>query len=104
MTSYRVGQIFTNLAAYIVLTAFAFVMLFPFLFMFATSLKTPDDTYNYPPRLFPRGQKTMVMSGIKDPVPLYFMDVNGQKAAYGLVHDFKKSNRRFLSGLGRIPE
>ena len=85
MSSYRFGQILTNLAAYIVLTAFAFVMLFPFLFMFATSLKTPDDTYNYPPRLFPREQKTMIMSGLKDPAPMYFINVNGKKTAYALV-------------------
>ena len=36
--------------AYIVLIGFAAAMIFPFVFMAATALKTPDDTFRYPPK------------------------------------------------------
>jgi ABC-type glycerol-3-phosphate transport system permease component len=85
MKSYRLSHILSNLAAYVVLTAFALVMLFPFLYMFATSLKTPGDTYNYPPRLLPREQKYTTVASFDDEKPLYFVQYAGEKQAFALV-------------------
>ena len=48
--------------AYIVLIGFAAAMIFPFVFMAATALKTPDDTFRYPPKVLPRTAAT-AMSG-----------------------------------------
>lgn len=38
---------------YVLLTGFALLMLFPFLYMLSTSFKSSPDVYNYPPRLLP---------------------------------------------------
>jgi multiple sugar transport system permease protein len=40
-------------AIYFFLTLFALIMLFPFLYMMSTSLKTSDDVFHVPPRLLP---------------------------------------------------
>ena len=79
------GRWLTNALAYIVLSAFALLMLFPFLYMFATSLKTPDDTYNYPPRFFPREQSTVQVEGYPDPLPMYYVEKDGQRRAFALA-------------------
>ena len=39
--------------AYIVLIGFALFMLFPFVYMLSSSLKTSNDVFTYPPRLLP---------------------------------------------------
>lgn len=52
-----------TLGAYGVLMVFAFIMLFPFLFMAATALKTPDDTFRFPPRILPRTPDTVTVDG-----------------------------------------
>lgn len=85
MKSFHLSKILTNAAAYIVLTVFALVMLFPFLYMFATSLKTPDDTFNYPPRFFPREPSSITLAGYSEPLPLYYVTVNGEKREYALA-------------------
>lgn len=85
MKSFRLSKLLTNAAAYLVLTAFALVMLFPFLYMFATSLKTPDDTFNYPPRFFPSEPSSISLAGYAEPVPLYYVTVNGVQREYALV-------------------
>jgi len=85
MNSFRLSKILVNTITYIILTAFALVMLFPFLYMFATSLKTPNDTFTYPPRLFPREQSTIELDGYDEPSPLYYVLANGEKKEYALV-------------------
>ncbi|PKO10476.1 MAG: hypothetical protein CVU40_05075 [Chloroflexi bacterium HGW-Chloroflexi-2] len=85
MNSFRLSKILVNTITYIILTAFALVMLFPFLYMFATSLKTPNDTFTYPPRFFPREQSTIELDGYDEPLPLYFVLANGEKKEYALV-------------------
>lgn len=85
MRSFRLSQIISNAGAYLILSVFALVMLFPFLYMFATSLKTPDDTFNYPPRFFPREQATIDMAGYDEPVPLYFVKIDNEKKEYALI-------------------
>ncbi len=85
MKSFRLSKILTNMAAYIVLTFFALIMLFPFIFMVTTSLKTPDDTFNYPPRLFPREGVEISLDGYEDPLPLYYINQDGIQEKFALV-------------------
>ncbi|MBW7885883.1 MAG: carbohydrate ABC transporter permease [Caldilineaceae bacterium] len=74
-----------NLLAYAVLTAFALVMIFPFLVMLFTSLKIPADTFSYPPRLLPREQITLAVEGYDTPLPLYNIEINGERRPMVLV-------------------
>jgi len=85
MKSFKFSKIGTALGAYIILILFALVMLFPFIFMVTTSLKTPDDTFNYPPRLFPREGVEISLEGYSKPVPLYYVDHDGIKNKFALV-------------------
>ena len=55
--------------AYGVLIGFAVAMLFPFLFMVASALKTPEDTFRYPPKILPRTAATAEVGG--EEVDLY---------------------------------
>ncbi len=50
-------------AAYLALIGFAAIMLFPFVFMAATALKTPEDTFRYPPTVLPRSAATATIDG-----------------------------------------
>ncbi|MAT44968.1 MAG: hypothetical protein CL609_21760 [Anaerolineaceae bacterium] len=83
--SYKLSQILSNLLAYIVLTLFAAVMLFPFLFMLFTSFKVPKDTFNYPPRLLPYEAQVIEVEGFEEPLPAYAVEVNGKMEEYVLV-------------------
>ncbi|MDJ0753422.1 MAG: carbohydrate ABC transporter permease [Ardenticatenaceae bacterium] len=85
--SYSFSQFLKNSAVYLILSVFAFFMLFPFLFMLATSFKTPKDTFNYPPRLLPRDAVTIELEGQEEPVPLYFVDYEGQQEEFALVQE-----------------
>ncbi len=77
MSSYRLLQTFSALAVYAVLSAFALVMLFPFIYMVTTSLKLPGDTFNYPPRLLPRDPVQVAVTGYDTPLTLYALNDNG---------------------------
>lgn len=83
--SYRLLTLIKNLLVYIVLTLFAFIMLFPFLYMVFTSFKLPKDTFRYPPKLLPREQVTIQMEGYSDPVAEYYVKYNGARARFALV-------------------
>jgi len=83
--SNRTSTYLTNALAYIVLTAFAFIMVFPFLFMFFTSFKEPKDTFRYPPRMLPRQTLDVTVAGYDKPLPLYYVDDNGQQRQYALA-------------------
>jgi multiple sugar transport system permease protein len=61
--------------AYAVLIGFAMAMLFPFLYMAATALKTPDDTFRYPPKILPRTAATAEVDGAE--VDLYSVEIPG---------------------------
>jgi ABC-type glycerol-3-phosphate transport system permease component len=89
--SYRFLQFFNKLIVYFVLTFFALVMIFPFLYMLTTSLKLPADTFRYPPRMLPRDPASVTVAGFDKPLPLYYVDVDGQKQEYALA----KSNIKF---------
>ncbi len=62
--------------AYAVLIGFATAMLFPFLFMVASALKTPEDTFRYPPKILPRTPATAQVDGAD--VELYSVEVPGE--------------------------
>ncbi|MBK9056042.1 MAG: carbohydrate ABC transporter permease [Chloroflexi bacterium] len=85
MKSYRLIQNLQNAAVYLVLTGFAALMLFPFVFMIATSLKDPADTFRYPPRLLPRAPVTTTVAGYEGELPLYYVAVEGEERQYALV-------------------
>ena len=55
----------------------AFLMVFPFLYMFFTSLKQTQDVYHSPPRLLPYSADTIERDGKQ--VSVYEFEINGQK-------------------------
>lgn len=83
--SYRFMRFLSNFAIYFILTFFAFVMLFPFLYMLSTSFKIPSDTFRYPPRMLPRDPVQVTVDGYDEPLPLYYVDVDGQQKEYALA-------------------
>lgn len=85
LKSYRLIQLLRNSAVYLILTVFAFIMIFPFIYMLATSFKEPQDTFRYPPRLLPRQQLTTDLPGLDEPAPLYYGQVNGERRQLALV-------------------
>ncbi|MBN2548266.1 MAG: carbohydrate ABC transporter permease [Anaerolineales bacterium] len=85
-SSYRLVQWITNFLAYAVLILFAYIMLFPFLYMLATSLKYQTDTFRYPPRLIPMEPVSVQMEGYDEPLPLYNVTLDdGTEKQYALV-------------------
>lgn len=83
--SNRLATILQNSLIYIVLTFFAFVMVFPFLVMLFTSFKSATDAFRFPPRLLPREPQFLEVEGFDEPLPLYYADVNGQQEEYVLI-------------------
>ncbi len=86
-SSYRLTNFLAASATYTILTVFALIMLFPFAFMMATSLKEPKDTFRYPPKLLPRSAITTQVEGFDEPLPLYYVDYEGQRRQFVLVQD-----------------
>ena len=82
--SYKLRRWLGNFVVYFLLTFFALVMIFPFLYMLSTSFKTPADTFRYPPRMLPRESVLVTVDGYKDPLPLYNLEVDGQQKEYAL--------------------
>lgn len=89
MKSYKLTTTLKNIAIYGALAFFAFVMLFPFIFMLATSFKEPKDTFRFPPRLLPREAITIMPGELglegDEPLPLYTIEVDGQPRQMALV-------------------
>ena len=83
--SYRFLQFLNKFLVYFVLTFFAVVMILPFAYMLATSFKIPADTFRCPPRMLPRNPETIVVDGYDEPLPLYFVDVDGVQKEYALA-------------------
>ena len=83
--SYRFLQFLNKLIIYFFLTFFALVMIFPFLYMITTSFKIPADTFRYPPRMLPRDPASVTVEGFDKPLPLYYVEVDGQKREYALA-------------------
>jgi multiple sugar transport system permease protein len=83
--SYRRIRFFRAFLVYAVLIGLALFMLFPFIYMLTTSLKEPKDTFVYPPRLLPREDVSAAVVGQPDPLPLYYVKMDGQEKEYALV-------------------
>jgi ABC-type glycerol-3-phosphate transport system permease component len=86
MTQSQRIQTFSRQAlVYLVLTIFGFLILFPFLFMFFTSFKEPTAVFTSPPQLLPRVQATATIAGYDEPLPLYWVEVEGQRRQLALA-------------------
>ncbi len=70
---------------YVLLSLFALMMLFPFIYMMATSFKNSGDVFHYPPRVLPYSANTMDYNG--EQVPVYRFEVNGQTRDLVLTGD-----------------
>jgi len=57
---------------YLILGIFAIAMIFPFVYMFFTSLKDSSDVFTYPPRVLPYEAKTVDVDG--EPLPLFTIE------------------------------
>lgn len=66
-----------RIVVYVFLLVVAFLMVFPFLYMFFTSLKNTLDVYHSPPRLMPYSPVTREINGKQ--VQIYRIDLNGQE-------------------------
>ena len=62
--------------AYALLLGFGFIIIFPFLYMLSTSLKTSTDVFRYPPELLPLSQATTEYNG--EQVPVYRLEADGE--------------------------
>lgn len=65
----RIGRYGGRALIYLILTGFAVLMVFPFVYMVGTSLKDSSDVFTYPPRILPREPVTMEFEG--EQVPLF---------------------------------
>ena len=63
--------------AYVLLLGFGFIIIFPFLYMMMTSLKTSTDVFRYPPKLLPYSQASTIYQG--EEVALFKLELNGQE-------------------------
>ena len=68
---------FLRVLAYAALLGFGFLMVFPFLYMIFTSLKTSNDVFRYPPQLLPQTQATQLVDG--EEALLYRLEVDGER-------------------------
>jgi ABC-type glycerol-3-phosphate transport system permease component len=98
MSRYKIIKWLKNLLVYGLLLGFAYIMLFPFLFMFSTSFKLQTDTYRYPPRLIPMKPVETEVVGEDEPKPLYFVDY------YGVEREFALLERSAPAGIYALPE
>ena len=57
---------------YLILVTFAAAMIFPFVYMFFTSLKDSSDVFTYPPRVLPYEPETIDVDG--EPLPLFTIE------------------------------
>jgi multiple sugar transport system permease protein len=78
-----------RILAYVLLSVFAFLMLFPFTYMLATSLKNSTDVFHFPPRLLPYSPEVRVIEGVEQAV--YRFDVNGVEREYVLIEDERRN-------------
>lgn len=72
---------------YVVLVAFAALVLFPFIVALSTSLKEPEDVFNYPPTLIPRTNSTVAIEGFEEEPRLYDLQFGGETREFALIQD-----------------
>ena len=73
MKSLRTRRLLGHTLAYATLIGFAAIMLFPFVYMATSAVKTTDDTFRYPPKILPRSAATAEVAGVEE--PLFSLDV-----------------------------
>lgn len=71
----RVRTFIGRTGIYLLLTFFAGIMVFPFVYMAASALKTPEDTFRYPPKILPRVPETLAVDG--EELPVFSLPVDG---------------------------
>jgi len=87
----RIRQWIVRIVVYFLLSFVAFLMLFPFLYMFFTSLKETQDVFHSPPRLLPYSATTTEVDGAQ--VRVYEFVIDGQSRQ--MVVDEELGNVRF---------
>lgn len=92
------GQWLLRLGAYALLTGFGFLIIFPFLYMMTTSLKTSTDVFRYPPRLLPLSPATTEFGGRE--APLYRFEIDGEMRE--LVHTGERVRFGFFTSPERL--
>ncbi len=71
-------------AIYLILGIFAIAMIFPFVYMFFTSLKDSSDVFTYPPRVLPYEPETLEVDG--EQLPLFTVESeDGEERSMVLV-------------------
>ncbi len=83
--SLRRRRLATRALIYFVLSSVAALMLFPFIYMFFTSLKDANDVFTYPPRVLPYEASTVSFDG--EQLPAYQVEVDGDVRTLALVED-----------------
>lgn len=81
----KTARVARTAVAWLVLGVAAYYMLFPFTYMIASSLKTPDDTFRVPPRLLPRDQARAEVDGYDEPLLLHFVEIDGKEERLALA-------------------
>lgn len=66
-----------TLLVYVLLIVVGVVVVFPFAFMLANSLKTGPEVSRFPPTLLPQAPKTVTIEGQAEPLPVYAIPVDG---------------------------
>lgn len=79
----RFSKYLPRAVAYVLLTVFAFLMIFPFIYMVMTSFKNSNDVFHYPPRLFPYSPEVREQDGQR--LPVYRLSVDGVERDFLLV-------------------
>ena len=72
-----------RMVIYALLTGFAFLMLFPFLYMVTTSFKLSTDVYHFPPRLLPYSPTLVTYNGSQ--VAEYSFEIDGKTRKLVLI-------------------
>ncbi len=85
--------------AYILLTTFAFLMLFPFTYMLLTSVKTSNDVFQFPPRLLPYSPELRERDGVL--LPVYRFTIEGVERDL-LLAEGERQNFGFFTTEDRI--
>lgn len=81
----KTARVARTAVAWLVLGVAAYYMLFPFTYMIASSLKTPEDTFRVPPRLLPRDQALAEVEGYDEPLLLHFVEIDGKEERMALA-------------------
>ena len=82
---HRRRSLLGKLGIYFILGFFALLMVFPFVYMAASALKTPADTFRYPPRVLPRQPTTLEVNG--EQLPLFLLPIIGIDTQVVLVEE-----------------